>query len=300
MAGPLLTQDFAKTVVDRLTDDTPTRSKFSQAKVGIGTTAVAETDTDLDHPIPVKGTELVDDCEATTGWTDSADMTVSLNTTTFKEGDASLNLTKDGTGSADASTSKTTTSRDFTSKELSIWLYITDSTALAKLATTDCVTIRFGSDGSNYYTWTKDASNLSTGWNLLDGLTVSNADSTTGTPTIAAMDYTFIQLTADAAATTWTAGDFAMDDIKVISSDDYFLEEVSGYPVIDLTNYEVTHRFYLNTVRGNGYFITEIGEFNSDSTPLLGLRSLTTGFSKSLTDELIIITKKKLRINTLT
>ena len=40
-------------------------------------------------------------------------------------------------------------------------------------------------------------------------------------PVIGACDYTYVELVADAAATTWSAGDFMMDDLKLISSGDY-------------------------------------------------------------------------------
>ena len=59
-----------------------TYAKPSKFKVGIGDTASSETDTDLENPVPLTNTEQVDNCDATTGWTDSADMTITLNTTT--------------------------------------------------------------------------------------------------------------------------------------------------------------------------------------------------------------------------
>lgn len=160
--------------------------------------------------------EEVDNCD-TADWTDSADMTTSLNESEYKENTKALNLTKDAGASATASTYKTTTSVNFTSKNLSLWLYVKDATARAKLATSSCLTIRFGSDSSNYYQWAKDLTDLSVGWNLIKNLTSSNADSTTGSPTITACDYTYVALTATAAATTWSAGDFIMDDIKLTS-----------------------------------------------------------------------------------
>lgn len=297
MSGSKLTKDFGKTVVERLSSDAPTRSIFEKFKIGIGTTTASETDTDLVHAIPISGTEAVDSCDVA-DWTDSADMTTTLNSTTFKEGVGSLNLTKDAGASADANTYKTTTSRDFTSKELSIWIYIIDAAALAKLATSDCLTIRFGSDNSNYYYWTKDAADLAVGWNLIDGLTSATATET-GSPVIAACDYTLVQLTATGAAIVWTEGDFIMDDIKVISADDYLTAEVSTYPTVSTTTLEETHRVYISSTSANGYLLTEMGVFNTDGTPLLSIRGTFSSLSKSNTDELIIVVKNKLRINTL-
>jgi len=162
---------------------------------------------------------VVDNCD-TADWTDNADMTTSLNTNEYVENEAALNITKDGTASATASTSKTTTSRDFTSKTLSIWIYVVDSAALNKMATSNCLTIRFGSDASNYYEWTKDKADLSVGWNYVTGLTSATA-STTGSPVITACDYTYVALTATGSAITWSAGDFIMDDIKLLQGTMY-------------------------------------------------------------------------------
>ncbi len=170
----------------------------------------------------------IDACDTIAGWTDSADMTVHLNNTTFFEGTGAIDLTKDGGASATASTYKTVTSTDFTSQTLGFILYIKDSTALSKLATSSCLTVRYGSDSSNYYEWVYDASDLDTGKVLINGLTSANADSTTGTPSLTAMDYFYIALTADAAATTWSDGDFIMDYIVKYNGTQYSRNTVTA------------------------------------------------------------------------
>ena len=296
MAGSKLSQDFGEAVVERLTSDSPTRSLFNKFKIGIGTTAASQGDTDLENSVPFTGTEQVDDCE-TADWADSADMTSSLNTTYFKEGDKSLNLTKDGVASVNANVDKTTTSLNFTDKELSIWLKIEDSATLTKLETTDAVTIRFGSDSSNYYQWTKDSTDLAVGWNLINGLTVSSADSTIGTPVLTAMDYSFIQLTATGAAIVWSAGNILMDDWKIISAGDYISDEVTSYPTPTLATLEETHRLYIPSTQANSYNLSEVAIVNTDTTRLMSTRGTFTKFSKSLTDELIVVIKNKLRLN---
>ncbi len=294
MATGFCTDSARSILLDRGYNTNPTRTVASVFKVGIGTTAPTTADTDLVEAIPIVGSELIDDCE-TADWTDSADMTTSTNAVTYKEGTKSLNLTKDAGTSVDANTFKTTTSLDFTSKQFSIWIYVIDATALAKLATTDCLTIRFGSDSSNYYQWTKDNSDLIAGqWNLIQGLTSVNADSTTGTPTLATMDYTFIQLTATGAAITWSAGDFIMDDIKLLSADDFVKTFESGYPTFNYTTNEVTMRCRLNTLNANGYPITEFGIFNVDSPRLMDSRDIFTAISKTSTDEIIFVTKNRI------
>lgn len=164
--------------------------------------------------------EVIDACDATTGWVDDAEMTTSLNNTTYYEGTGSINLVKDAGAAATASTAKTTTSVDFTSKTLRVSIYVKDTTALNKMASNNCVTIRFGSGAGDYYQWTKDKADLAEGWNHFNDLTSASA-ATTGTPVITACDYTYVGLTADAAGTTWSAGDFMMDDICLMSGTMY-------------------------------------------------------------------------------
>lgn len=291
--GQVVTNNGLKTSLNRTFKSTPDYTSPGEFKVGVGTTTPSITDSDLDHPIPIYGSEQVDDCE-TANWTDSADMTTSLNSTTYKQGSNSLNLTKDGTGSADANTYKTTTSRNFTDKDLSIWIYIKDATAYAKLATSNCLTIRFGSDSSNYWYWQKDKADLATGWNLVNGLTDDNADGSAGSPVVGSCDYTFVQLTADAAGTTWSNGDFMMDDIKVISSGDYSKIIVTGYPVLDETTLQAKTRCLLSVVDANGYDLTEFGLVNTDGTPLLFSRAVYTSISKTSSIQIIYVEKDKI------
>jgi len=157
---------------------------------------------------------VVDNCEAA-DWTDDAEMTSSLNATTYIEGSNSLNLVKDAGAAITASTDKTTTSADFTGRTFYMWLYIKDATMYAKLNATNCLGIRFGSDNGNYYVYTRDKADLAAGWNRV-AFTTATADSTTGTPVVTACDYTYIAIKADAAGTTWSAGDLMMDNINVI------------------------------------------------------------------------------------
>lgn len=286
--GSVITNNGVKIIMDRAFEATPNYNEIAEFEVGIGTTTPAISDTDNAHSIPITGTESVDDCD-TADWTDDAECTSSLNSTTYKEGDGALDIAKDGGAAATCETHKTTTSRDFTSKELSLWLYIKDATALAKLVGTGtpAVSIRFGSDGSNYYEWEKDITDLAVGWNLLDGLTSANADNTQGAPTIGACDYSYIEFEATAAAIVWSAGDFIMDDWKVISSGDYTKTYETDYPSIDNTAKTVKVRTRLASTEANGYNLTEQGLFNDDTTPLMFSHHVFTSFSKSNTDELI-------------
>lgn len=290
----VITKTWKGEILDKAYNSLATASVPSVFKVGRDQTTALETDTDLDFPIPISGTEQVDDCDAITGWTDSADLTTTLNTTTFIQGTGSLNLTKDGTGSTTASTEKTVTSLDFTSKKLSLFLKVSTS-ALALLATTDAVTIRYGSNSSNYYQWTRDASELTADvFTAIDLLDTSNPDSITGTPTDASMDFFHIALETALSASTWSAGDVIMDDIKLASSDDFTKDFSSGYPIIDKSTLQVTLRGTLATTEGNGFIIDGFGIFNTDGSPIMEGIDDFTAESKTLTDELIFVAKNRL------
>jgi len=298
MSGGKISTNFAQAILSRSYTDDATYSIPSVFKVGVGTTDATASDSDLETAVPISGTETVDSCDATTNWSDSADMTVSVNSTTYKEGGKSLNLTKDAGTAATASTSKTTTSVDGTSKDFHLWLYIKDATAYAKLAVSNALEIRFGSDSAKYYKYQADKADLAVGWNLIKLAIPGGFDSTVGVPLIAALDYTYISLTADAAATVWSAGDFIMDDIKVASAGDYTKVYETGYPSINTSTLEVTHRVALLSTEANGYLISEAGFFNTDTSPLIISRDTFTNISKSSTDEVIIVSKDKLSINT--
>ena len=167
----------------------------------------------------------VDSCDTATGWTanDSANMTTLANTTIFKSGVAALNLTKDSVTTALTSTSKTTTSVNFTGKKLTFWYYCNSAAAYAKLAAAAALTVRFGSDSSNYFRW--DFANTAlvgqsltgVGWQQIE-CSQLNFTSKTGTPVLGSCAYTYIGLTAsDGTTITWSAGDFIIDQIEVVS-----------------------------------------------------------------------------------
>lgn len=289
--GSIITDSGRKIIINRSYKSTPDYTVPSSFKVGISNSTPNVANTDLDNPVPITGTEAVDDCE-TADWTDSADMGSTLNAVTFKEGSNSLSLEKDGAGSATYSTSKTTTSRDFTSKTLFVWLYLTDVTDLVATGT-DAVTIRFGSAAGHYYQKGWDISVLAAGWNLLY-FTSASADSTTGAPALGAMDYSYIALTCDLAADTIAADRILMDDWKVASSDDFTKTFLTSYPTINDTTFEVEIRGQLLTTEANGYDINGFGLINTDSTVLLHSEDTFTAESKSDTDQFTFIVKDHL------
>jgi hypothetical protein len=284
--GNILTNNAIKIMLDRTYNDdgSTTYTAPTLFKVGISNDTPLITDTDLDTPIPITGTEAVDACDATTGWSGGTDSAVSLNTSTFKEGTGSLNIYKSGTSSTVFSASKTTTSVDYTSKDLHVWVYITTLADL--VATGTACTVHFGTDNSNYYVFNIAITSLAAGWNLIKKAS-GDADSTTGTPTIATCAYTNILFNTDLAADLVSDGDVFVDDIKVASSDDYTKTYESGYPTINESTFEVTTKTKLGVTHANGYNINGFCTINTDTTPLMFNEVTFTAESKSNTDEFI-------------
>jgi len=255
----------------------------SSFEIGDGTTAPSTGDTSLTRRIPVKNTEQIDDFDATTGWSAGTDSAVSLNTTTFKQGTGSVSLAKSGTSGTSMSMDKTVTSLDFTSKDLWLWVYITDVTELVSSGT--ALTIRYGSDSSNYYYLDVAIGSLSDGWNYVT-FNTSTASGTTGSPTIAACDYLYFAFNVDAAGDTIAADQIMIDDAKLAEEADYTLSFQTGYPVVTAAQYKAETRGRLGTTDANGSLISESGEINADGD--LESHSVFDGESKSDTDIFVI------------
>lgn len=291
MTTSIKTNNGRKIIVNRAYKSSPDYTCISQFKIGENNGAVTVTSTSIDEPIPIQNTESVDDCDATTGWTPGTDSAVSLNTTTKKQGTGSLSLAKSGTTGTSMNAVKTTTSRDFTSKDLRLWIYIA---ALSDLVSTGtAVSIRFGSDGSNYYQFNIPIGDLVAGWNQVIKQS-TDADSTTGTPTITACDYTEIIANVDLAADTIAADRFMVDEIILASSTDYFKNFDATYPTIDETNMEAQFRATVASTQGNGHTINAIGLFNTDGTPLMGSVDLFTAETKDSTDEFVFVLRERI------
>lgn len=277
--------------LERTLSDSPTRSAPSQIKASEDTTTPLVTDTDMPDPRPIKGEEVVDDFEATTGWTPNGTNSVAVNTSIFQRGSGSVELIKSDTGDAVASMSKTVTSLDFTDKEL-VGFFNVSATLLADLATSPAtlggaVEIRYGSDSSNYYSRFVAQSAIVEGRNVYD-MTSSDADLTTGSPVLTAMDYLEIMYETNNASDTSATGDFTADEAMIASSDDFFKGQQSGYPKFNYTSKTGTIRSRMTVNEGVGFLFTRLGHFNTDGTPLMATNNLVDAVSKSATDELIL------------
>mgnify|MGYP006921318270 CR=1 FL=1 len=219
------TDELINAVGDRFVNTSPTYGVPSALRIGLEAQTPSAATSALTREAPITYT-VVDACDATTGWSAGTDGSVALNSTDgeYIEGNGCLNLVKSGTTQTSVAFSKTTLSVDFTGKDLWVWIYITD---LTNLATTACVTVRFGSDNSNYYSFAVDKADLVAGPNWIV-FNSSTATSTTGTPAIAACDYTAIVIVTSATSGTYTGNSVRLDHIQVAGASDYTTSFYSG------------------------------------------------------------------------
>ena len=158
---------------------------------------------------------LVDECDATTGWSVSEDgVNLTLDTTNQKRGTGALNFDVDVSATANdyAILTKSTLALDITNQKGSLKFWFTIPTG--GLTDFTNIVVRFGTDSSNYYEWTVLAADLVEGSNFLD-LSYSDA-TTTGTLNDASITYFQSTLNYDAAYTDQT--DFLIDSIYSYSA----------------------------------------------------------------------------------
>lgn len=154
--------------------------------------------------------DVVDYCNVNTGWTNSAEMTTSVNTSTVIEGN-SLNLTKDAGVAKTATASKEVITQAFSSdKRLSMYFYVTTAVRTA-LASTGSLKVQYGSTSTAYFEWNFNQSDLEDGWNYLNNMTQANANTTTGSPATATMTYLNLLLETATTTSTWAAGGCVLD-----------------------------------------------------------------------------------------
>lgn len=289
--GAILSNDGMKILMNRAFKSSPDYTIPDRLKIGVNQADPVATDTDLTQPIPFSGTEAVDDCDATTGWTGSTDASaITTNTSSYKQGTASLNMGKSGTTSTQVSYTKAVTSLDFTSKTFFGWVYIDDVDDL--ISTGVGLSVRYGSDNSNYYQEDFAVADLLDGWNLVT-FTSSTATSTTGTPSLVAMDYLNIIFFVDSASDTITHADLRMDDWKLGSTDDA-VKSVDSITISEGTRSVIVEGTILAT-EANGFNITGFGFFNTDATRKNLSLVKINAVSKTSTEELISVQKVRFR-----
>lgn len=216
------------------------------------------------------GTHLrLDQFNATTGWTPTGG---SLTTNALKqEGTASIDIRKTTTSSTSMSMTRTLASAvDFSDvTTVRLWSRINTSTTLGLLASSNCFTLRIGSDSSNYKQIQLDRSDFSTVW-VLHELSIADF-SDTGSPDMENLDYLYIEFTTTNATDVWAAGEVLLDMLcgtwDLSDTDNTLHDEVyrASYSTVTIDETKLRYTGVLGTSNGNTYNYYYIGMFDDSS-----------------------------------
>jgi len=300
--GSIITDSGKKIILNRSYKASPDYTVPTKFKLGISNGTPNVGDTDLDDTIPITNGTVNDDGDNTLTGSSGGNNTTD-NTTTYKIGggvsdDTSQNLianvsnaTKIWTISNLASAGSNVTSSYFGG----VWIYIKDATALAKFKTSGtALTLKLGSDSSNYYSITRTAALLATGWNwVADHDTAVSGWTETGT-VAGNVDTYIIEIVTNNATDTFVAGDVLADLLRTWQVSDTVKTFETGYPAIDETNHEVEIRCAVSSTLANGFDLDGFCLVNTDGTVLMHSEDTITAESKSNTDQFTFIVKDRL------
>lgn len=105
-------------------------------------------------------------------------------------------------------------------------------------------------------------------------------------------DYTApTEFAVGTGTTTPAETDTDLDTAVIISGGNYRKAFLSGYPLFDEANLQVTIRALLTVSEANGNSLTEFGLFNTDGTNKLFSRIVHTAITKDNTVQVIYVEK---------
>jgi hypothetical protein len=218
------------------------------------------------------GTHLIlDTCNATTGWTQGGQAAAPTTSTNFIEGTAALNLIKTGTAGTQSTYAKTITSVDGSkATSLKFNFRAGSNDTILKLTSANAIKVRIGSDSSNYIQYVFARSDFAVGWTLWDLPLASFT--TTGTPVMSGLTYTYIEFNTNNNADTIAAEELIMDwwalRWDLATSDTTLHQEIIRKVVTsqtrDATN--VTFNSLVATSEGNTYNYYYMSLFDAAST----------------------------------
>jgi len=294
MTGGKVTKNARVVCMDRAYNSSSSYTAPYKFKLGIGTTNPLNTDTDLEIAIPLSDGTVNDNGSNTLTGSAGGDNSTD-NTTTYKEGGLQNDNESQNLIGNDTSTDKTWTITALTNnidstQHLGLWFYIKDQTTLDKIVSAE---FKIGNDSSNYYSKTVLNTNLITGWNWVTTNTEIISEMTETGAVSGDIDTFIINVITNNSTDVFIAGDLCYDLLRTWEQADLYSTFVSGYPSFNVTDVQSTIRCYITTIQANGYYITEIGIYNNDSTPVLMTRDVFDGISKSLTDEAAFVVKDK-------
>jgi len=270
----------------------------TEFQIGIDNDTPNVADTALDNGIPIGNGTVNDDGSNTLTGSSGGDNTTN-NTTTFKDGANTTDVTAQNLIANGTATTKIWTIADLASagtditaaQPYGLWFFIKDATALAKIVSFET---KFGSDSSNYFSKTVLVAAMTTGWNwITSGTTNVNALTETGTVS-GDIDTFIIEIVTNLAADTFVAGDTIYDLLRQWATSDLTSTFVTGFPTFNTTNIEVSIRCFLNLAQGTGFDINGFALFNEDTSPLMTEEDTFTAESKGPKDEFAFVVKNRI------
>ncbi len=292
--GSTITNLGIDIIMDRLITASPAKTAISQFQIGIGTTTPSTADTALEIAVPIDNGTVNDNGDNTLTGSSGGDNSTD-NTTTFKQGaglsdDTAQNLIANNTNAL-----KIWTIADLSSlgnnitqtQPFGLWINILNQATLDKFLTSGtALEIKLGSDSSNYFSLTKTAADLATGFNWITSNTV-NVEDLTETGTVSGNVDTFIiEITTNNGTDTFVAGDVVYDLLRTWAPSDLVKNMETGFPSDNTTTKEVTSRMVLLSTDANGFPITELGVFNTDGTIQIYSHDVITARDKTDTIEI--------------
>ncbi len=303
MAGQVLNLGI-DLLADKFIETSGVGGAIAEFKVGIGLTAPTGADTDIEIGVPITDGTVNDNGDNTLTGSSGGDNSTD-NTTTFKQGAGASDDTAQNLIANNGNATKIWTIADLSSLgnnivqtlPAAIWLFIKDSTALAKFKSSGtAVEYKLGSDSSNYFSKTYTASQLAVGWNwLTTGVTAVEDLTETGTVS-GDVDTFIIEITTNNGTDTFVAGDVIYDLLRTWATSDLTKTFESGFPSYSSSTKEIQSRMILTATEANGFDISEIVVRNIAGTAWTR-DLLTTAFSKSRTEELRFTQKDRFTSN---
>lgn len=166
-----------------------------------------------DFVVDVDTIDLVDDCDDTTGWSESADADAVTTSPIHKQGDYSLNLGKSGVASDEAFYSKTLgTEFDGTNKWFVFYVYVED-TSIRNLISQIVVNIGSGGSVSDSYKFTipRSAISSTSQWNRFRFRYNDTTTTIVGNPVISAINFIRFNIITETITDTFSLGAVKMD-----------------------------------------------------------------------------------------
>ena len=292
--GGKITNNWRNAALSRAYTNDSTYTQPTKFKVGIGTTTPTVNDTDLEIAVPIENGTIIDAGTAVmTGYL-SADSSTS-NTAYYKEGGGLTDVTAQSLIKSSTATNESLWSLESLSTTVSndqpygCWFRIASGTAYDSLDSNTAVEVRIGSSTANYYRDTYTKASVTAGWNWLTSNTANVSTLTeVGSVSTTAIATFGLYVVSSTATDTYTSNNLTYDLFRQWEPSDLLGSLVSGYPSLDTTNIRVTLRYYLTSIQGNGFPLTEVGAYNTDDTSIMSSRDVFDSISKSLTDEVAI------------